>query len=393
MKNTPLTTILLAAFTALVVSGAVFLGDRLYPAPTASIQTLSSSASVSPLPPVTTQEETTVVHAVELSEPSVVSVIITKDLPILKRYYEEGPFGLRFPQYRQEGTQPQEIGGGTAFFVSNDGLLMTNRHVVEDSEASYTVLLNDGTRKEATVLARDPTNDIALLHIDGNGFPALHFSDEKPTLGQTVVAIGNALGEFRNTVSVGVISGLQRSITAGDRTGTSEQLSSIIQTDAAINPGNSGGPLLTTKGEVIGMNTAVAASAQNIGFAIPVQDLKRVLQSYEQYGRIVRPYIGIRYAPITEEIQKQNNLPYDYGVLVVRGDTATDLAVIPGSPADKAGIAENDIILEADGQKLTLETSLASIVQHKQPGDAVTLKIYHKGAVKDVTVKIEEWKE
>ncbi len=217
---------------------------------------------------------------------AVVSVIISKDLPVIERYYQTIDMGngirVRVPRTRQQGSQEQVVGGGTAFFVSNDGLLMTNKHVVSDPGASYTVLLNDGQKVKATVLQVDNQNDIALLKIDRTNTPPLTLAgDNDIHLGQTAIAIGNSLGEYRNTVSVGVVSGLGRSITAETGLGNgTETLSEIIQTDAAINQGNSGGPLLDILGNVIGMNTAVAASGQNIGFAIPASELRRVLTAY-----------------------------------------------------------------------------------------------------------------
>lgn len=346
------------------------------------------------------EQESATTQTVKKADPAVVSVIISKDMPVMEQYMEEvtpfGGGGFRFhvPRMRQNGTESREIGGGTAFFVSPDGLLMTNKHVVSDEQAEYTVLLNDERRLPAKVVARDPVNDIALLQVEGSGFSHLTLSPkDEPDLGQTAIAIGNALGEYRNTVSVGVVSGLGRSIEAGDMTGNTEQLSSIIQTDAAINRGNSGGPLLATDGTVMGMNTATAGGAQNISFAIPAGDLRRVLESYRTHGKIVRAYLGIRYTLINKQIREKNNLDYDHGVIVVRGDTPEDLAVIPGSPADKAGIAENDVILEIDGQKITAEHPLASLVRRKQPGDSIRLKIVHRGTQKDVTVTLEEWKE
>ncbi len=352
-------------------------------------------------------EESAVIDVVRQAEPAVVSVIVTKDLPILEQFFEEiplgpqfffdpfmSPFDLRIPRIRQKGTERREVGGGTAFFVSRDGLLMTNKHVIEDEEADYTVLLNDGTKLEASVVGRDPANDIALLKVEGDNFPSLTLAKAEPILGQSVIAIGNALGEFRNTVSVGVISGLRRTITAGNpRRGAVEQLNRIIQTDTAINQGNSGGPLLSLEGEVIGMNTAIAGGAQNIAFAIPAGDLRRVLRSFQEHGRILRPYLGVRYVPITKEVKEKNNLLVDEGVLVVRGESPSEPAVLPGSPADKAGIVENDIILEIDGLKLGTDTSLASIIQGKLPGDTVKLMILHKGEEKELSVKLEEWKE
>lgn len=341
-----------------------------------------------------------ITEVVEKVDPAVVSVIVTKDLPILERYYVN-PFGdddlnpffnFGVPQYREKGTEEREVGGGTAFFISFDGLLLTNKHVVSDTEAKYTVLLNDETKLEAEVLARDPGNDIAILKVTGDDFPALEIAPEgsELKLGQTVIAVGNALGEFRNTISTGVISGLSRTITAGSAGGRSvEQLDQIIQTDAAINRGNSGGPLVNIAGQVIGMNTAIAASAQNIGFAIHFKDLRRAIKSYEEHGTIVRPFLGIRYMPVTEELKEKNSLPYDYGVLIVRGEDPTDLAIVPGSPADKAGLSENDIILEFDGEKLTLENPLSKMVLNKAPGDEVTMKVFSRGEEKEIKVTLE----
>jgi serine protease Do len=394
-------TIALASATSLLVSSLVLIIGN-YTSATAQ-QTSEQRASLpSPSTQIAVAEEQAVIDVVKQTEPAVVSVVISKDVPKMEQYFEDAPidpffapFNLQIPRLRQNGTELRQIGGGTAFFVSSDGLLLTNKHVVSDERAEYTVYLNDGRELKATVAGRDPTNDVALLKVEGSNFPYLRITSEEPTLGQTVIAIGNALAEFRNTVSRGVVSGLQRSIMAGDPYGGQvEQLSRIIQTDAAINQGNSGGPLLNLHGEVLGMNTAVAAgSAQNIAFAIPAEDLARVLKSYQQYKRIVRPYIGIRYTIINDELKAKNNLAYDYGVLVSRGDGQDEPAIIPGSPADKAGIVENDVILEVDGQKLTDETSLQALVQRKMPGDKVRLKIAHQGQEKTVEVTLDEWKE
>ncbi len=289
------------------------------------------------------------------------------------------------------------MGGGTAFFIAEDGLLLTNKHVVADEEATYTVLLNDGSKIPARVLTRDPGNDIALLQADLTGtgsetrtVPFLTFGDSSTVkLGQVVIAIGNALGEFRNTVSVGVVSGLSRSVRASGG-GESEQLDRVIQTDAAINHGNSGGPLLNTAGQVIGINTAIAAGAQNIGFAIPIDDVARAVESFRTHGRIIRPYLGIRYVLITPALKDKNKLPYDHGALILRGEDETDLAVLPGSPADKAGLRENDIILSIDGEDVTLDRQLSSMVRSRQPGDTLRLRIVRQGKEEEVEVTLEE---
>lgn len=390
-----LRTVLLSAVVSLCVTAGTIAALR----PSAAA-TVPSGAFGGDAAPVVTrdvaEEESSVVDVIRRAEPAVVSVIISKDLPVTRLRRQATPFGtFDVPLLDPSTTQRREIGGGTAFFVSSDGLLMTNRHVVSDDSADYSVLLNDGRELDATVVARDPLTDIALLKVNGSGFPALALSPAaEASLGQTAIAIGNALGEFRNTVSVGVVSGLQRSIVAGERMGgESERLSRIIQTDAAINEGNSGGPLVGLDGTVIGMNTAVASGAQNIGFALPAGTLRRALESYQKNGRILRPYIGVRYAIVTPELQKANNLSVDHGMLIQRGETADELAVIPSSPADKAGLRENDILLAADGAKLTEDNTLADVVSGKAPGQAITFTVLSQGKEKTVTVTLEEWKE
>ncbi|MDP3997458.1 MAG: trypsin-like peptidase domain-containing protein [Candidatus Andersenbacteria bacterium] len=341
-----------------------------------------------------------VVNVVKETSPAVVSVVITKDVPVLEQYYPSQPFNNFFgnpffnfnvPQLRQNGTQKQEVGGGSGFLVSADGMIITNKHVVDQTDAQYSVLTNDGKTYDATVIARDPSNDIAVLKIDANNMPFLQFDDsDQLQVGQTLIAIGNALGEFRNTVSVGVLSGVSRSITAGDGQGQAEHLSNVIQTDAAINPGNSGGPLLNLSGKVVGVNVAIAQSGQNIGFALPSNLVKGIAETVAKTGRIIRPFLGIRYVQITPALKDQNKLSVDYGVLIARGSDSSQLAVVPGSPADKAGLQENDIILEVGGQKLDENTSLSSMVSSKNVGDTLTLKVLHQGQEKTVTVTLAE---
>lgn len=353
---------------------------------------------------VTTQlvdEESAVVAAVDKAGPAVVSIVISKDVPVYEQYFEDpfyddpffSPFSI--PQYEQKGTEKQEVGGGSGFIVSRDGYVVTNKHVVSETDAEYTVYLKNGDKYEAEVMAKDPFSDLAVLKIQGENFATLSLGDSdnlKP--GQSVIAIGYALGEFKNTVSKGVVSGLGRSITATDEYGyATEQLDNIIQTDAAINHGNSGGPLLNIQGQVIGINVAVSEVGENIGFALSINDAKNVIESVKQTGKIVRPYLGVRYVPITKELQTKNQLSVDYGVLVVRGETATDLAVMPSSPADKAGLEENDIILEFDGQKIDAENDLQDYIFKKKPGDKVKLNIIHDGEQKKTTVVLEEWQD
>jgi serine protease Do len=354
-----------------------------------------------PYLPQTSQEEA-IIKVVKEASPAVVSVIITKDIPKLKLYYEEPfkefeeffgvPFEFKIPQYKQEGYEKQEIGGGTAFFISEDGLLLTNAHVVSDKEAEYTVLTNDGKKYPAKVLARDTVRDLAILKVQGGPFSTLKLGDsDKLEIGQTVIAIGNALGEFRNTVSVGVISGLGRTVTASGG-GIIETIEDVIQTDAAINRGNSGGPLLNLKGEVIGVNFAMASGAENIGFAIPINKAKKDIEQVKKTGKIVFPFLGVRYVIITDEIQKENGLPVNYGAWIVKGEKG-ESAIFPGSAAEKAGLKEGDIILEFNGEKITSENPLAKIIMKYNPGDKVTLKILRQNKEFSVEVILGERSE
>ncbi len=355
-----------------------------------------------PVAPATLSYDEQVIKVVKESSPAVVSILVTADVPVVERYFENvpspftdffggSPFGFQIPRYRQNGTETQEIGGGSGFLVSADGHIVTNRHVVSQENVDYTVFLNTGDKYPATVVARDPVNDIAVIKIEANNLPFLTFGDsDSLQVGQTVIAIGNALSEFRNTVSRGVVSGLARSITASGALGGPEQLDQVIQTDAAINPGNSGGPLLDMSGRVIGVNVAVAVGGENIGFALPAKAVKDTVETVKSEGRIIRPYLGLRYTPITPALQEQNNLPVEYGVLIRRGETADLLAVLPGSPAAKAGIQEGDIILEFEGQKLDEKTNLANLIRQKKVGESVRIKIWRNGQEREATVTLEE---
>ncbi len=362
------------------------------------------SAADAALPSVFS-DQSLVENAVSAANPAVVAITISKTVPKYDTTYQTQPnpfqdffgnginpfgnFNFQVPVQTPDGSQEQEVGAGSGFIVSSDGLIVTNRHVVSDTSAKYTVHLSNGKSYDATVLARDAVLDVAVVKIQAYGLPSLQLGDSDTLrLGQSVIAIGNALGQFQNSISVGVVSGLSRSITAGDETGSSESLDHVIQTDAAINPGNSGGPLLDLSGRVVGMNTAIVQGSENIGFAIPINSIKTVISSVQRTGKIVRPYIGIRYETIDSDYQKQNHLSVDYGVIILPGAKKGELAVIPGSPADKAGLVENDIILEVDGVKLDQDHDLANIIRQKNVGDTVHLTVLSKGLQKTVSLTL-----
>jgi serine protease Do len=283
------------------------------------------------------------------------------------------------------GQVSQQQGGGTGIIITNDGLIVTNKHVAQAGD-SLKVLTADGKTYDAQVVALDPTNDLAILKINATGLPVVQLGDSSSLqVGQWVIAVGNALGNLQNTVTVGVISARERQLTAGDGT-QSEQLSNLLQTDAAINPGNSGGPLVNLAGQVIGIDTAVAGGAQGIGFAIPINEVQQAINSYQKTGKIVKPLLGVRYVSITPQVVSQLNLTVNNGALIM-APQGTD-AVQAGSPADAAGLKANDIILQINGEAVDVNHSLASRIGEYQPGDEVTVTYSRNKAQQTVKLKL-----
>lgn len=280
---------------------------------------------------------------------------------------------------------------GTGFIITADGLIATNRHVVESAQNNLTVVTNDGKSYPAVIKALDPVIDFALIKIDAKNLPVANLGDSDAVqVGQQVIAIGNALGEFQNSVTSGVISARERSIEAGSESGGSnaEQLDNLLQTDAAINPGNSGGPLVNLAGQVIAINTAVAGEGQGLGFAIPINQAKQAIESFQKRGSIVRPSLGVRYQAITKELASLKKLPVDQGALL--SGTATAPAVVPNSPAAQAGLRDGDILTAVEGQTINQDRSLSGLLSKYNPGDSIELTYFRDGKEARVRVTLSQ---
>lgn len=334
--------------------------------------------------------------------PAVVSIIATKSLRELEKELPAEmlpllPFGmpdLKIPEDKINVRGIIEIGNGSGFIVDSTGIILTNKHVISDPEAEYEVLTSGGKKYKAQILARDPIYDVAILKIPAINLPTLKLGNsDKIELGETVLAIGNALGIFQNTVSKGIISGLSRNISSneGNKEVDTQQLRGLMQTDAAINPGNSGGPLLNLKGDVIGINAAIISGAQNIGFAIPINSAKKDLSDVVSFGEVRRPLLGIRYVSIDKNLKEKMDLPVDYGALVV-GKKGTHDAVLKDTPAYKAGIKEGDIIIECDGQKITNSKNIQDVLEKMGIGDIMKIKVIRKGKTLEMSVKLSKRK-
>jgi len=350
-------------------------------------------------------EEKVIIDTVKKVSPSVVSVIISKHLPKAKRIALSPFKPFQFPESKKsepekkEGAKEQsvQVGGGSGFVVHSNkdySLILTNKHVVQDQKAKYSVLAGE-KEYEAEILSSDPLNDIAILKIKAASLPEAKLGDSsKVEVGQTVIAIGTALGMFTNSVSKGIISGLSRRIAASLGQGEeTEVLRGAIQTDVAINQGNSGGPLINTEGDVIGINTAIIFGAQNIGFALPINWAKRDTEDILKYGKIERPYLGLRYMMLNKKLKEQYELSSDCGALVISDHLPNSHAVVPSSPADKAGIKENDLITEVNGKKIGEKEELADLIQEFKINDEVELTLLRNGnETFKIKVKLEEMK-
>lgn len=338
-------------------------------------------------------EESVTIDIVKKVGPSVVT--ISEDLSgrpqARSPFFEFGPdpfFGLPFGEEDLSPQEPQDI--GTGFIITDQGLIVTNKHVVSDPQGKYLVVTSDDKKYNVSQIYRDPLNDVALLKINpsenqGTQLKPVDLGDSsRLQVGQYVAAIGTALGEFRNTVTTGIISGLGRGITAGSPfEGSVERLDNVIQTDAAINPGNSGGPLLNSKGQVIGVNTAVSSSGENIGFAIPINIIKDSLDNFNQTGQFNRPFLGITYRLISKDLAIINEIPEGAYIQTVVADSA----------ASKAGLRRGDIITRIDGQRITEDNQLSTIISKKKVGDTIAIVVYRGDETLDLTATLESASE
>lgn len=342
-------------------------------------------------------EKSPLVQIIKKTLPAVASIVSNKYLPKngeLSQFWgffedKETPLEKAVPLK----TRKIKVSAGSGFIIESDGLVLTNRHVVLDARAEYSLILSDSRKFPARIIAQDLIKDIAFLKIEEKNLPFIELGDSSfLELGETVIAIGNSLGEFKNSVSVGVVSGLSRFLTAESiiPSGQSSHLRGLIQTDAAINPGNSGGPLINLEGKAIGINAVSVLGAENIGFALPINNAKKDLEDLKKYGRIRQLFLGIRYLLLNEEIKERNNLPVSYGALVISEDLSGDRAILANSPAKKSGIKEFDIILECQNQKVTPENSLEDIVEKFKIGDQLLMKVLRKGKELMLKINIEE---
>jgi S1-C subfamily serine protease len=347
------------------------------------------------------REHSHIINTVKRVMPAVVSVIISKEAGEVERELtpeerrgKRQKNGFHIPPDKIDAHGMVQVGGGSGFIVEGSGIVLTNKHVIAEPHARYTVIAQNDDRYDAEVLACDPINDVAILRImPDHHLPVVSLGDKVTLeLGATVLAIGNALGIFKNTVSRGIISGLSRAVSAqADLDTPAQELRGLIQTDAAINPGNSGGPLVDLYGRAIGINAAVVSGAQNINFAIPIKAAIRDLGDLKRYGRIRRPLLGLRYLTITADLAQKIGLRANHGAYVTK-EHPLDAAVISGSPADKAGILEKDLLVAWNGIALTEERTVQDCLDDANVGDSVVFTVLRGGKELRLTAILTERK-
>ncbi len=363
--------IVIISFISGIIGGGVF--DKILMPYIKKYLSKDSNVSINEnVEKITVQEDSKVIDVSKKVSPSVVSIVASTNI-------------IDF-----FGDVSKQEGRGTGFILTSDGIILTNKHVASNKNADYTVFTSDGKDYKAKVLTTDPLYDLAIIKIDAKDLKVVDLGDsEDLAVGQRVVAIGNALGEFDNTVTTGVISAKGRPLVASDSSGNGQELlEGLLQTDAAINPGNSGGPLVNLEGQVIGINTAMA-NAENIGFAIPINFAKPAIDSALKTGKIVRPVMGVRYISITKDVAALNDLPRDKGAWLNTGSKGSP-AIVPGGPADKAGLKEGDIIVKVGGQEIDKSHGLAMVIQNYKPGDQVEVAYLRDGQENKTKVTLSQ---
>lgn len=343
-------------------------------------------------PPTAYAEQSQTILAVKAVRPAVVSIVVKHKLKvggaeIITVNPQTGEVSREKTPVTEE---EKEYGRGTGFIVRQDGMIVTNKHVVNADNPIITVFLNDGNSYPATVMGKDPLNDIAILKIEGKNFPTVLIGNSDDLeIGQTVLAVGNSLGLYQNTVTKGIVSGVGRSVTAGDGRGLLETIPDSIQTDASINHGNSGGPLITLDGSVVGINTATINGAQGVSFAIPMSIVTPIVSSLVRNGKIVHARMGVRFIMITPEIRAEKKLPVSDGAYLAKG-AGGEAAIVPGGPGDKAGLREGDIITEINGIKLDQRRSLQNIIANLIPGTIINFKIIRGDVTLGLSTTLDE---
>ena len=331
-------------------------------------------------------EQEATIRAIQKVIPAVVNIIIYD-------YEEHVSIDLTTGAQTVEKEKVQK-GSGTGFIISADGLVATNKHVIdsgEDETAEYKIILNSGKQYYAQLIGRDAVKDLAVLKIFDKDLPFVELGDsDRLQIGTTVIAIGNALGRYQNSATKGIVSGIGRNLEASDEFGNAEFLDNVIQTDAEINLGNSGGPLIDLYGKVVGVNVAIDETGSALGFAIPINDAKVVIKSVKESGRIIRPRLGVQYVMITPELVMDYDLPRDTGALIVHPEDGSQ-GVLLDSPADKGGLAEGDIIFEINAIKIEGKNTLFSIIQKYKPRNKIGLKIQRGEKVIIRIVELDEF--
>jgi len=327
------------------------------------------------------------IRAINKIIPAVVSIIV---------YDQETIYILDLMTGQQtQQTSKVEKGSGTGFLISADGLILTNKHIAnagKEGTAEYRIILNSGKQYYAQLIGKDPLNDFAILKIFDKNLPYVNLGDsDKLQLGSTVMAIGNTLGRYQNSVTKGIVSGIGRSLIASDQVGNAEALDNVLQTDAGINQGNSGGPLIDLLGNVVGINVAIDQGGSSIGFAIPINDARPVIKSVKEVGRIVRPRLGVRYIMLTPQIAQDNKLSQNSGAWIKKSQDGTP-AILPGSPAEKGGILAGDIIIEINAIKIENKNTLISVINKYKPGNRIGLRIVRDGKIIVKIVVLDEFK-